>query len=252
MGEAIIKGLQARKDFSVYIYEKNKARVRKISKQYGVTENTLKQLTNTCNIIIICVKPQDVDSLILDIKEQVNTKQLLISIAAGITTKHLEKGMGKKVAVVRVMPNLPGLIGQGVSAFCLGKNASAKHYKVTGEIFQAMGEILKVKENKMDAITAISGSGPGFYAYFINAMQEAAFEIGLSKEDAKFLAVNAAAGTANMLLKTKIDPAFMVKRVASPGGTTEAGLKELDKAKVKFSVKKTLKAAQKRAKELSK
>lgn len=252
MGEAILRGLQGIKDFSVYVFEKNEVRAKKIAKKYNIKKSTLKQLTKQSNIIIICVKPQDIDSLLLSIKEDMNSGQLVVSIAAGITTKHIEKGIGDKVAVLRVMPNLPGLIGQGVSALCLGKYAGSKHYKVAGEIFQTLGEIIKVKENKMDAITAISGSGPGFYAYYINALQEAAVEIGLSKKEAKFLAVNAAAGTANMLLKTEMEPAVMVKRVASPGGTTEAGLRELDKAKVKLAGKKTVKAAQKRAKELSK
>ena len=103
----------------------------------------------------------------------------------------------------------------------------------------------------MNAITAISGSGPGFMAYFIDVMQDAAQSIGLSKKEARFLSVNAAAGTANMLLDADIDPAQMVKRVASRGGTTEAGLKEMNKGKIKQAVKKTLKAAAKRAKELS-
>jgi len=252
MGEAIIKGLQDRKKFSVCVYEKNKTRSKKISKKYDAKKNTLEQLTNTCNIIIICVKPQDIDSLFLDIKQQVNNKQLLISIAAGITISHIEKSLGKKVTVVRAMPNLPGLIGQGFTAYCLGKNAASQNAKDTEAIFKTMGKVLKTKESKMNAITAISGSGPGFYAYYINAFQDAAVAIGINKKDAKVFSLNAAAGTANMLLETDTDPAQMVKRVASPGGTTEAGLKEMNKGKIKQTLKNTIKAAAKRAKELSK
>ena len=251
MGEAIIKGLQKGKDFSVCIYEKNKSRSKIISKELGAKENTLEQLTNTCKIIIICVKPQDMDSLILSIKGQINTKHLLISIAAGVTTAHLEKILGKKTAVIRAMPNLPGMIGKGFTAFCLGKSANKNDAKYARVIFKTIGKVLETKENKMDAITAISGSGPGFIAYFIQVLQEAAVGIGLSKKEAGLLAVNAAAGTANMLLDGNIDPAQMVKRVASRGGTTEAGLKQLYKGKLKQVGEKTLKAAKKRAKELS-
>ena len=125
MGEAIIKGLQGSKGFSVCVYEKNKTRSKKISKKYRAKENTLDQLTKQCKIIIICVKPQDIDSLILNIKQHINNRQLLVSIAAGITTAHIEKKHGKKVSVVRVMPNLPGLVGKGISAYCLGKNAAS-------------------------------------------------------------------------------------------------------------------------------
>jgi len=252
MGEAIIRGLGKSKEFFVYIYEKDKARSSEISKNFFAKENTLEQLIKQCKIIIICVKPQDIDKLIFRIKGHISTRHLLISIAAGITTAHIEKSLDKKVAVIRTMPNLPGLIGQGFTAYCLGKRASKNDAQYAKIIFKTIGKVLETKENKMDAITAISSSGPGFIAYFIEVLQAAAVDIGLDEKEARLLAVNAAAGTANMLLDANIDPAQMVKRVASPGGTTEAGLKELHKGKLKLIGARTLKAAKKRAKELSK
>ena len=199
----------------------------------------------------MCVKPQDIDSLILSIKEQINNNHLLISIAAGITTARIEKAFEKKVALIRAMPNLPGLIGRGFTAYCLGESAGKKDAVSARLIFKTIGKVLEVKENKMDAVTAISGSGPGFIAYFINALEQSAVDIGLNKKEARLFAVNAAAGTANMLLECNMEPAQMLKRVASAGGTTEAGIKIMNKGRISRIMLKTLKAAAKRAKELS-
>ncbi|MFH1094470.1 MAG: pyrroline-5-carboxylate reductase [Candidatus Omnitrophota bacterium] len=254
MGEAIIKGLQVRDDFCIYVYERNEARLKKISKKYGVKKSTLKQLTKLSKIIIICVKPQDMDNLLLDMKDEVTDAQVLISIAAGITTAHIEKLIKKNTAVIRVMPNLPGMVGRGLSAYCLGKYAgkSIFRYKKTVEkLFSGLGVVLRIKESRMNAMTALSGSGPGFMAYFINALQEAAVDIGFNKIEARFICLNVSAGTANMLLEANTDPAELIKRVASAGGTTEAGLKELTKGKIKETVKRTIRAAANRAKELS-
>ncbi len=255
MGEAVIKGLQSRQDFCVYVYEKNEARLRKISKKYGVKKSALKQLTKLSNIIIICVKPQDVDKLLLDIKNEVKAAHVLISIAAGITTVHIEKLLKENAAVIRVMPNLPGMIGRGLSAYCLGKYAGknvSRYKNIAEKLFSGLGVVFQIKESKMNALTAVSGSGPGFMAYFINALQEAAVDMGFNQKEARFLSLNVSAGTANMLLEADTDPAELLKRVASRGGTTEAGLKELNKGKIGQTVKKAIRAAVKRAKELSK
>ncbi len=255
MGEAIIKGLENKKDLCVYVCEKNKTLFKNISKKYCVKKSMLKQLTKLCNVIIICVKPQDMDKLLLDMSSGITAGHIVISIAAGITTAHIEELLKESAAVIRVMPNLPGMIGKGLCAYCLGRDAgknTSRYEKITEKLFSGLGDVFKIKESRMNALTAISGSGPGFVAYFINALQEAALEVGFNRKEARFLCVNVAAGTANMLVESKSDPAEMVKRVASRGGTTEAGLKELDKGGIKKIVKRTIRAAAKRAKELSK
>ncbi|MCG2712214.1 MAG: pyrroline-5-carboxylate reductase [Candidatus Omnitrophica bacterium] len=254
MGEAIINGLKNRQNFCVSVYEKNKARFKEIPEKYGVKKIALKQLTKLSNIIIICVKPQDVDNLLLDIKNGITAGHVLISIAAGISTAHIEKLLKENTAVIRVMPNLPGMIGKGLSAYCLGKYAGKnipRYKNIAQELFSTLGVVFRIKESRMNAFTALGGSGPGFMAYFIDALQEAAVNIGFNKKEARFISLNVSAGTANMLLQADTDPKEFLKRVASAGGTTEAGLKELIKGKIKQAVQRTIMAAAKRAKELS-
>ncbi|MFH2137019.1 MAG: pyrroline-5-carboxylate reductase [Candidatus Omnitrophota bacterium] len=252
MGEAIIRGLVKKKGTVVWVCENNKKRQDEICRAYRVKKITLEQFKNMCNIIILCVKPQNMDEVLCSLSFGVNKKNLLISIAAGVTTSHIQKFFKSKVPVVRVMPNMPGMIGQGISAYCLGKYVRAKDEKNTKAIFSNLGETLKTTENKMNAITAVSGSGPGFQAYFMAGLEEAASAVGLTKQEARLLSISASAGSANMVSLEGSDPSKMVERVASKGGTTEAGLNELIKGKFKRIIKNAIKSAVKRAKELSK
>lgn len=252
MGQAIIKGLIQDKCYDISIYEKDQSRANLVSRRYRVKKNKLEQLTNEANIIIICVKPQTMDDVLFSIKSQLNDKQLIISIAAGIKTAHIERALGRRIPTVRVMPNMPGLIGEGISAYCLGKYAKVKQVKHVVNIFQAIGMTLKVKESAMDAVTAVAGSGPGFIAYLADALIQAATRVGLNKDTAKLLCLQTLKGTINLIDKTAIDPKDLVKKVASKGGTTEAGLKVLKAKKTAAIIEQTIKAAAKRAKELSK
>ncbi|MCP4649256.1 MAG: pyrroline-5-carboxylate reductase [PVC group bacterium] len=252
MGEAIIRGLEQKKGASVFVYEKDSRRLAKICRSYHVKKITLEQLKKTCNIIIICVKPQNIDEVLTVLSLALNSRQLVISIAAGVTIKHIQKFFKEKVPVVRVMPNMPGLIGVGISAYCLGKHAKQKHAKITDSIFLTMGETLRTTESKMNAVTAVSGSGPGFIAYLADSLISAARSVGLTEKEAYFLSLYTLQGTASLMVETQILPEVLVKRVASKGGTTEAGLKVFNKEKTKTIVKKAIQAAVKRAKELSK
>ncbi|MFH1460472.1 MAG: pyrroline-5-carboxylate reductase [Candidatus Omnitrophota bacterium] len=252
MGEALIRGLKKQNKFNIYVTESNLNRLKQIVQKYKVKKIELEQLTNLCKIIIICVKPQDLDSVMSKLESEVNSQQTVISIVAGVSTKFIEKSLKSKPAVIRVMPNMPGMIGAGISGYCSGKYVKANTAKLVHSIFSGLGKVVKVQESKMNAITAVSGSGPGFYAYITDAMIEAGQKSGLSKNEAKLFAVTAMVGTGSLLaMESALTPSEYVKKVASKGGTTEAGLKIFKKTKLKEIVKKVIKAATKKAKELN-
>ncbi len=251
MGEAIIKGLVRRRKFNVCVYDKNRKRLNLIYRRYQLKKIPLPGLIKSCGTIIICVKPQDIDALLKSMNLAITSKHLIISIAAGVTTRHIEKAFKKKPAVVRVMPNLPGLIGEGISAYCLGKAASKNSAEITGKIFSSIGQTLKIAESKMNAVTAISGSGPGFIAYLTDCLITAARKQGLTKEAARFLCLYTLKGTISLLTQTDLLPSLLLKRVASKGGTTEAGVNVFKKQRLSKIINAAIKAAAQRAKQLS-
>ncbi|MBU1087792.1 MAG: pyrroline-5-carboxylate reductase [Candidatus Omnitrophica bacterium] len=251
MGQAIIQGLAADNCYEISIYEKDVSRANLISRKYKARKKKLEQLTNDCNLIIICVKPQIIDSVLDLIKNQLKPDQLIISIAAGINTRHIEQRLGKNIPVIRVMPNMPALIGQGISGFCLGKYARTMHVKQVIRIFSAVGTTIAIDEKQMDAFTAVAGSGPGFIAYITDCLISAAIKAGLDKKTAKSLCVQTLQGTINLIAQTGIEPKELAEKVASKGGTTEAGLKVLKTKQTAAIIQQTIKAAAKRAKELS-
>ncbi|MBU1044890.1 MAG: pyrroline-5-carboxylate reductase [Candidatus Omnitrophica bacterium] len=251
MGQAIIQGLIAEKSYEIWIYEKDESRANLINRKYKLQKKKLEQLTNDSNIIIICVKPQIIDQVLGLIKNQLKPNQLLVSIAAGINTGHIEQQLAEKIPVIRVMPNMPALIGQGISGFCLGKYARTMHVNQVIKIFSAVGKTLAIDESKMDLFTAVAGSGPGFIAYITDCLIKAAVKAGLDKKSAKSLCIKTLQGTINLIDQTGIEPKELAKKVASKGGTTEAGLKVLKAKQTAAIIEQTIKAAAKRAKELS-
>jgi len=252
MGSAIISGLVKKKDFSVYAYEQNTGRLNAVIKKYRIKKIAQEELTKTCNIIIICVKPQDMNRVLEVLKPRITSRHMIISIAAGITTKSIEKVLKSKVAVVRAMPNMPGMIGRGITAYCCGRYARKKHADVAKNIFSSIGMTLFIRESKLDAVTALSGSGPGFLGYLIASFMRASMKTGLHKDEARFLWLYTIEGTARLLIESQIQPDELVKKVASPGGTTEAGLDVFKKKAIADIIEQAIKSATKKAKELSK
>ncbi len=252
MGEAIIRGLSgSRKDFSVVVSENNPERLRLITRRYRVKKIELDELAKQCHSIVICVKPQDIDAVLEHLRANVCGRPLIISIAAGVTTRHIESLFTQAIPVVRCMPNMPGLIGKGITAYCRGTNAPAGAGRLVKRIFDALGRTLEVNETALNAITALSGSGPGFIAYIADALIRAGITAGLSEEQARLLCLETLTGTAAFLAETAVAPAELVSRVASKGGTTEAGLAVLRKNDIAAIMEQTVRAAAQRAKELS-
>ncbi len=208
------------------------------------------ELVKNTQIIILAVKPQHMATLLDEIRSDITENHIIISIAAGISTKYLESGLGKSPAIIRTMPNTPLMYGSGTTALCKGKYATDEHLNLAQKIFDAAGITVIVDEESMDAITAISGSGPAYFFYLTEAMIQSAIELGLDAELAKKLSANTGFGAMKMLIQSKQEPQELRRRVTSPGGTTEAAISVLDAENVKRNLIEAIKAAAKRSKQL--
>jgi pyrroline-5-carboxylate reductase len=209
------------------------------------------QAVGDADVVILAVKPQNMAATLQEIKTFMNPSKVVISIAAGITTQFIEKSLGENTRVVRVMPNTPALIGEGAAAVAAGRFAKAADVKLTRAIFNAVGMTVEVKEKLMDAVTGLSGSGPAYFFLMIEALTEAGVKTGLKRDMAKTLAVQTMLGAARLCIESGTEPAELREMVTSPGGTTFAGLKVLEKKKFRSIIVAAVKAATHRSKELS-
>lgn len=203
-------------------------------------------------IIILAVKPQDMEVLLGQIRSVLDPSKLVISIAAGVTTKYIEDLVGGKIPVIRVMPNQPVRVREGASAFCMGRYAKKDEASVAKTLLGAVGKVMEVSEDLMDTVTALSGSGPAYIFFIIGSMAEAAVSLGLDRDAAYTLAAQTALGASRMVLGTGEDPLVLAERVTSPGGTTEAALRVFEKRDLKGILSQALEAAAARSKELAK
>ena len=258
MGKAIAE--RAKSLYEIIVFDKDISKTEDVQ-NINVAQNNI-DLIGKVEAIILAVKPQEFENLLNEIKYGVKDK-LLISIAAGITTRYIEKILGK-VRVIRVMPNMPAQIGQGISCICRGKFSQDRDLDFTWQLLSCIGETLILKgEDMMDAATAISGSGPAYFCYFIkdkaniavkrnefiHQLTEAAMTINFDKNTAYRLSRVTVDGTIYLLKELDLSCKEIIKRVASKGGTTEAALAVLERS---GSLERAVKAAVKRAKELSK
>ncbi len=203
------------------------------------------------DVVLICVKPGDVAPVLNELGRGEN-RPLFISIAAGITLSALERAVGEGHRVVRVMPNTPALIGKGASAYALGSNATADDAALTEKLLGAVGTVNRVPEKLLDAVTGLSRSGPAYVYTIVEALAEGGLLMGLPVETAITLAAQTVAGAAEMVLKTKLPPSVLKHQVTSPGGTTIAGLRELEKNGLRFALIEAVRAATQRAADLGK
>ncbi len=253
MGEALLTGLLNKSVKNITVSEKQEERFEYLKKKYPqITLNKDNQsLVKNSSVIILAVKPQDIESLLQDVSSSLTISHLIISVAAGIKTSFIEKTIQKRIPIIRVMPNLPAFIGKGLSVYCTSKMISEEHEKLAEEIFGSVGKVLKMEEDKLDTVTAISGSGPAYVFYMLEAMLEAGIELGLTEEQAKILSVQTIIGAGKMIERGE-NPAILRKKVTSPKGTTEAALQVLIETKWKEALVQAIKKAQQRSKELSK
>ena len=249
MAEALIKGLTTLGTTDIVVSEPDGQKRARLEKLYGVkTVADGRLVVSSCDVIVLAVKPQVMDKVLEELGDMKLGAKTVISIAAGITLSYLTQKLGTE-NVIRVMPNTPALVLSGMSAIARARGATDEGFSATVKIFSAVGKTVEVAESDMDAVTALSGSGPAFAAYFAWAMVDAAVALGLTAEVASVLALQTIAGTVK-LLETGRHPAQLIEAVASPGGTTEAGLRVLDEKGFKEIVADTLNAAAKRSAEL--
>lgn len=252
MGEALIKGLVEKKLFassSILVCEADAKRAQSLKEKYRISVKDLNTVIIQSSTVILAVKPQDMEIILSEIAEA--DDKLFISIAAGLTTKYFEKRLGK-VRLVRAMPNMPALIGEGMTAICRGRYATGIDMREAGRVLAAVGGVLEFQEKYMDAITAVSGSGPAYVFLFVQQWIAAAKSLGLREEDARRLVLGTLIGSAHLLLKAGFSPSDLRAKVTSKGGTTQAAMDVFFKGKFDQLMKKALLAAKKRAKELAK
>jgi len=204
----------------------------------------------SCARVLLCVKPFVMDEALADIAGAVRDDALVISIAAGISTDQLDRGLGGKGRIVRVMPNTPMLVGAGVSAVSAGPRATPDDVEWTRALCAAGGQAVVVEEGLMDAVTGVSGSGPAYFLYFIEALTEAGIEQGLDPEVAAVLAAHTGLGAAKLLVETGETPQALRAKVTTPGGTTEAAIRHMEQSKLSGIIQGAVAAATQRGKEL--
>ena len=255
MAAALIKGIISSgiaTAKNITATDTNSDRLSWIQEEYSIkTNSSNKASIQKSDIIILAIKPPMFPEVLEEISPVINSHQLIISIAAGITTTKIEKILGKDSKVIRVMPNTPALVQRGVTAITKGKFATEEDALIAIKIFDSVGLILNVKENMMDIITATSGSGPAYIFYFMEAMIEAAEENGLSKIDAVNVVTETVCGAGELVLLSHDSPKVLRENVTSPGGTTQAALEVLEKNCFKDLIKKAVGAATSRSKELA-
>lgn len=201
-------------------------------------------------VLILAVKPDQVNGALAEIRERFTDKNLLISIAAGVTLAKLEAGLGAGARVVRVMPNTPALVGASASAFAPGQSALPADAELAQKLLSAVGVAFQVKESLLDAVTGLSGSGPAYVYLFIEGLSDGGVAAGLPRDMATTLAAQTVLGSAKMVLETGLHPGALKDMVTSPGGTTIEGLHELEKGKLRGTVISAVRVATEKSKKL--
>jgi pyrroline-5-carboxylate reductase len=224
-----------------------------LAERYGI-ETTLSNAdaARDAEIVVIAVKPQDIEGLLGEVGSSVSAEQTVVSIAAAIPTELIEGHLGDRVPVVRAMPNTPVTVHEGMAGIAAGAHAEERHMEQAEEVLGSVGRSVRVDEGYMDAITAVSGSGPAYFALLAESMIEAGILLGLSREVSTDLVVQTMLGTAKLLRDEKMHPVELREMVTSPGGTTIAAIRELEQAGVRAAFLNAIQAAMERSKELAK
>jgi len=267
MGEAMIGAVLTSKLFEktdVWMSDINEERLSRMETDYGVrTTSDNAVLFEQCDIVVLAVKPQQMDDILAQIAPQAKSPltgtKLVISIAAGIRIEKIEAALYKELSpeesallpVIRVMPNTPALVLKGVSGMSANRHATPEDVETARRILAAMGTVVLFDEADLDAVTALSGSGPAYVFFLAESMINAGVRLGLSMENARKLTIGTLEGAVALMEKRGESPEDLRRKVTSPGGTTEAAFKVLEKSKVQGIIIEAIKAAEERSKELS-
>jgi len=254
MAEALISGMTKSLYQSKQIIVTNRSNIDRLNylrTTYHVhIEHDKRKAVEDADIVILAMKPKDVIEGINSIKDAVKDNQLIISVLAGVSTDSLVSLLGKNIAIIRAMPNTSATIGKSATALSLGRFANEAHLAVAKALFETVGVVAIVAEDDLHAVTGLSGSGPAYIYYFVEAMEKAAHEVGLNQKVAKDLIIQTIIGAAEMLKSSPKHPSTLRKEVTSPGGTTEAGLKVLENYRYQEAIVACIKQAAQRSTEL--
>jgi pyrroline-5-carboxylate reductase len=255
IGEALISGLLSsgwREAGEIAATARRAERVAELRERYGV-DATLSNPDAAAGaaLVVIAVKPQDLDVLLDEVGGHIVPGQTVLTVAAAIPTSQIEARLADGVPVVRAMPNTPSTVHEGIAGLCAGAHASEEQLDLAEEALSHLGAVVRVPEEALDAITAVSGSGPAYFALLAEAMIEAGILLGLSREISTQLVVQTMLGTAKQLRDEKMHPVELREMVTSPGGTTIAAIRELEMAGVRAAFLNAIQAAMVRARELA-
>jgi pyrroline-5-carboxylate reductase len=256
MATALIKGLIESGIYDpekLLASDKSKEALKKVSKQFGVecfSSNV--DMVRKSSVLVLSVKPQNIKEVLEDVREDIGEDHLVISIAAGIPLKMINQILKKDIPLIRVMPNTPALVQKGISALAGGEFVTPDHMAIARTIFNAVGDTVEVEENMMDAVTALSGSGPGYVFRIMECMVDAGTAVGLERDTSLKLVIQTFLGAATLAEESEHSLSRLREMVTSPGGTTAAGLSVFNSMGLEEMTKKAVEAACKRSVELGK
>ncbi len=253
MGETLLSGLirAGRKVDELLVGERRPERAAELEERYGVTVLGNAEAAEKADTVALVVKPQDMEDLLKEIAPVVRPGKLVVSLAAGITTAFLESHLPAGVAVVRVMPNTPALVDEGMAAISRGSHCDEEHLVEAEALMDSIGKVIRVPERQQDAVTAISGSGPAYIFFVVESMIEAGVHLGLPRATASELVVQTVVGSAKLLRETGEHPTVLREQVTSPAGTTAAAIRQLEEHKVRAAFLVALEAARDRSRALA-
>jgi pyrroline-5-carboxylate reductase len=255
IGEALIAGLlssQWREPSEIVASCRRAERAAEVAERHGVrTTLSNAEAVGGSAMVVVAVKPQDIDVLLGEIGGMLAPDQTVLSVAAAISTAAIERRIAEGVPVVRAMPNTPAVVHEGIAGICAGAHASDEHLSLAEDVLAHVGDVVRVAEPYMDAVTAVSGSGPAYFALLAEAMIEAGILLGLSREISTRLVIQTMLGTAKQLRDQKLHPVELREMVTSPGGTTISAIRELERAGVRAAFLNAIQAAMDRSRELA-
>ena len=255
IGESLLGGLLSsewRSADEIVVTGRREEHIRELEERHGI-RGTLSnaEAVAGAGLVVIAVKPQDFDVLLGEIGGLLAPQQTVLSVAAAIPTARIEARLAPGVPVVRSMPNAPALVHEGMAGVCAGAHAGEEHLGLAEEALSHLGAVVRVPERYMDAVTAVSGSGPAYFALLAEAMIEAGILLGLGRETSTQLVVQTMLGTAHLLRDEKMHPVELREAVTSPGGTTIQAIRELEQAGVRAAFLNAIQAAMVRSRELA-
>jgi pyrroline-5-carboxylate reductase len=253
MGEALLSGLLRAgvEPGEIMVTARRQERAQALRDRYAVRVVSNIEAAQTADTLILAVKPQDMGTLLAEVGSQVPAGRLVISVAAGITTSFVESRLSDEVPVVRVMSNTPVLVDEAMSVISAGAHASEIHLKQAEDLLKPVGKVMRIPESQQDAATALSGSGPAYFFYLVEAMVDAGILLGMPRAAALDMVTQSIVGAAIMLRDSGEHPVILREAVTSPAGTTISAIAELERHSVRAAFLAAIEAARDRSRELA-